>query len=86
MTKNNPFTDLLDNLNSGKLGHNQIQSAYRAWINQRGDIPDNIKNLLCNETSPISSAFSIIGLIIGNMELAYRRGYSAGLEDAKKHE
>lgn len=85
--KKNAFAELLDNLNKNKLGHNQVQIAYRAWVRQSKNIPDGIKDLLCGKEGYVSllyEAFSLISQIIGNMELAYRRGYSAGLEEAKK--
>ncbi len=84
----NPFTDLVRHLNDGTLGHNHIQMAYREWIRRRDDIPDATKDILAGkgDTEPglLLPMFRIITQTIGSLELAWRRGYQAGWEEAKE--
>jgi len=74
------FSQLVDDLVNGDLSILQVQIAIRASIRQRQDIPDAIKGLLAGTGEShgglIYQAFSLIQQIIGNMELAYRRGLS----------
>ena len=83
----NAHSDLSKNLNSGELGHHNIQIAYRAWIKQREDIPNELNDLLCGKKHSgglLYEMFTVIHHTIGNVELAYRRGYQAGQEDANQ--
>ena len=83
----NPFTNLLNSLKEGKLGHNQIQIAYRAWIKEGKEVPDAVKDLLAgsgNNSGLLFGMFMSIRAIVVNMELAYRRGYGKGYEDGRK--
>lgn len=80
----NAFTELVDNLKNGSITANQIQIAYRSWVRQNEKIPADIKNLLCGKKHSggmIFEVFNLIAQFVGNMELAYRRGYHAGYED-----
>ena len=83
----NDFDDLLAKLNDGRLTHNNIQIAYRAWKRKSENIPDGIKDLLCGKeghTSLLFDVFTLMGEIVGKMELAYRRGYAEGSAAYKK--
>jgi hypothetical protein len=80
----NAYADLERALIDGKLGHRQVATAYRAWIRERKDIPDGIKNLLSvpGGGDLLGGMFLVISQTVGRMELAYRRGYQAGLDAA----
>ena len=84
----NPFQDFLDALCEGSLGHNHVQIAYRAWLRQRRDLPDGIKGLLGGtgdaDAGLVYKVFNLISCVTGTLELAYRRGYQAGLDDARR--
>jgi len=84
----NAFDRLFLDLSTGKLGQIGMQNAIRAWVRSRNDLPDGIKDLLCGrgERDPglLYRLFPPIANIIGTVELAYRRGYEAGLEDCGK--
>lgn len=72
------FSQLVDDLTTGKLTLTQVQIAIRASIRDRKDIPDEVKDLLAGKgpESPglIYSMFRPIQQAIGCVELAYRRG------------
>lgn len=83
----NPFTDLVNHLTDGTLGHNHVQMAYREWVRRRDDIPDAIKDILSGAgegAGLLCPMFSSISQLIGGLELAWRRGYQAGWEEAKE--
>lgn len=84
----NAFDQFLKWLDDGTLSHTMVQIAYRAHVRNSKVFPDGIKDILGGNDSGSSGilglAFRLIGQIQGNMELAYRRGYQAGYEDAKK--
>lgn len=84
----NPFTDLVNHLTDGTLGHKHIQIAYREWVRRRDDIPDAIKSILSGTGDDYAGLlyhmFSIMNQTIGGFELAWRRGYQAGWEEAKE--
>ncbi len=90
MSKENkkPFTDLVNNLKDGTLGHNHIQMAYRAWIRERAAIPDGIKDILSgrgeNESGLLYPLFQVISELTGGVELAWHRGYQAGWEESRE--
>ncbi len=91
--KRNAFEQLLKDLNDGVLGYNQLHNAYRTHIRQSKVLPEDIKNLLsvAGGGGVVGDAFHLIAEIIGRIELAYRRGFSAGIEyqkgkDAKKEQ
>ena len=72
------FTQLVDDMVSGEIGWNLLQMAMRQSIRKRKDIPEEIKDLLAGksevEAGLIYKMFVPISHMIGNMELAYRRG------------
>lgn len=82
------FSQLVQDLEDGSLGLTHIQSAIRASIRNRKDIPDGIKDLLCGRGSGyaglIYHMFEPIGKVIGSMELAYRRGTDGKHPDPHK--
>ena len=82
----NSFTKLVNDLTDGTLGHNHVQMAYREFIRRRPDIPDAIKDILSGrgEDMPglLSGQFRAISQTVGALELAWRRGYQAGHEEA----
>ncbi len=84
----NSFSQLVNDLTDGTLGHNHIQMAYREWVRRRDDVPDAIKDILSGrgEAMPglLSVQFRTIAQTIGALELAWRRGYQAGWEEAKE--
>ena len=79
------FSDLLEKLKDGTLGHIHVQIAYRAWIRERKDLPAGVRDLLAgnheSNAGVLFTAFKLISQIIGTTELAYRRGYQAGQEE-----
>ena len=72
------FTQLVDDLLERKLSPLNLQQAYRSYIRQRKNLPEDIKDLLCgrseSDSGLIASQFHMISQMIGNMELAYLRG------------
>ena len=78
------FTRLVDNLVTGELGLIHIQIAVRTYVRRSKHISDDIKDLLAGrsdtEAGLIFKHFQLIEHIIGNIELAYRRGCQAGEE------
>jgi hypothetical protein len=74
----NKFDQLVQDLLDGKLSLNQMQMAIRAFVRQRDDLPEGIKDLLCGrgEASAglIYKMYKPIQEAIGSMEMAYRRG------------
>ena len=71
------FTQLVQDLQRGDLTLTHIQSAYRTYLRRREDLPDGIKGLLCGEENTgglVGQQFSFISKLVGNLELAYRRG------------
>ncbi len=73
----NKFDQLVEDLLSNALGHTHLQIAYRTYIRQRKDIPEEIKDLLCGtegHSGLIGSIFQQISSTISAVELAYRRG------------
>ena len=81
------FSQLLEDLCTGKLSHNHIQIAYRAMLKRDkrlkgfGDILGGVAD---DNAGIIFKMFQCIDQTIGSMELAFRRGYQYGYEDAKK--
>ena len=88
MKGRNAFEQYLRWLNDGSLGGNLIQIGYRAHTRARKDIPEGIKGILAGTSDSDSGvlflAFKLINRIEGSIELAYRRGYQAGLQDGSK--
>ena len=82
----NAFEELLKNLKKQKLNHNTIQIAYRSWVREREDLPEGIRDILGGRKSDPGLLFQLfqdMANVIGSIELAYHRGYSAGYEDCK---
>jgi len=78
MKKKDKFTQLVDDLVSGDIGWNLIQMALRQYVRRSKELPEGIKDLLAGKdesnTGLIYRMFMPISDMIGNMELAYRRG------------
>jgi hypothetical protein len=74
----NKFDQLVEDLLEGRLTLNQMQMAIRAFIRQRDDLPDGVKDLLAGRGEAFSGLiykmFKPIQEVIGSMEMAYRRG------------
>lgn len=73
----NRFDQLVQDLVDGKLTHNHLQIAYRAYIRQNSNTPEGIKDILCGVDTGsglIGRAFDQISEMVGGMELAFRRG------------
>ena len=72
------FTQLVEDLNTGKLSLAHIQIAIRAHIRDRDDLQEGIKDLLCGKSETnagmIYKMFKPIQEIVGAMWLAYDRG------------
>lgn len=76
------FSQLVEDLTTGKLTLTQVQIAIRASIRDRKDVPDEVKDLLCGGGSGLGGhsagiiyrMFNNIQEVIGTVELAYRRG------------
>ena len=88
--KLNPFDQYLKWLNDNTLGGNLLQIAYRAHIRQRKDLPEGVRNLLGGTSEAnaglLYKVFKLMSQMEGSIELAYRRGYQAGMEDANSPE
>lgn len=86
--RKNPFDQYLQWLDDGTLGGNMLQIAYRVHTRHRTEIPEGIKDILAGKSEAdvgvLFSVFKLISRIEGSIELAWRRGYQAGTEDAKK--
>lgn len=71
------FSQLVEDLTTGRLTLNQIQIAIRASIRQRQDIPEGIKSILSGSSDRdaglIYKMFKPIPEAIGCVELAYLR-------------
>ncbi len=82
------FTRLVNNLVSGELGFIHIQIAMRTYVRRSKDIPEEVKDLLAGKSVTYSGLiyhmFQTISEVIGAVELAFRRGNQAGLEDRRK--
>ncbi len=76
----NYYENLVEGLKSGKMGLKQIDIAVMEWIYGRTDLPEAIKNLLVQRGGGgiVRWHFTQIASLIGNMELAYRRGIDVG--------
>lgn len=76
--KKDKFTQLVDDMVSGEVGFNLLQMAIRQYVRKSEHIPEEIKDLLagCGESNAglIYRMFMPISDVIGNMELAFRRG------------
>ncbi len=74
----NRFDQLVEDLSTGDLTLTQVQIAIRESIRRRDDLPNGIKTILAGESiyNPgiIYRLFKSIQEVIGNVELAYRRG------------
>ena len=71
------FTQLVEDLKSGKLTMSHVQMAVRAYVRESKHIPDGTKDLLAGKGEGgglIYKQFQVITETIGAMELAYRRG------------
>jgi hypothetical protein len=83
----NRFDQLVQDLKDGKLNMTHIQIAYRAYLREGKDVPDEIKDLLGGRSEAMSgviySIFKLVREVEGTVELAYNRGYQAGQEDKK---
>lgn len=81
------YNQLVEDLVVGNLNLIHIQIAIREYVRRSKNIPDNIKDILSgtDEANPglIFKMFLNIQLIIGNIELAYRRGVHAGKNGSK---
>ena len=86
----NAFEQYLRWLNDGTLGGNHLQIAYRAHTRQREELPEGIRGILAGTSDADSGVlypiFALMRRIEGSVELAWRRGYQAGFEDAKPQE
>ena len=77
------FTQLVKDLDEGKLTLRMICIAYKTHIRNRKDLPDGIKDFLVGDegkTSIIHRQFDLIGQYVGFAELIYRRA-----SDSQKH-
>lgn len=76
MKKTDKFTQLVNDLDSGKLSLIQIQLAVRSYIRHADYIPEETKSILCgdvNDSGLIFKMFALMKHTIGEMELAVRR-------------
>lgn len=79
------FDKLIEDLLSGELGSTHIKIAYKAAAKRNPDIPEGIKDILAGRAGSrglIGDIFALLNRLEGSLELAYRRGYDAGIEDA----
>lgn len=74
----NKFDQLVEDLTTDKISWTMLQTAVKASIRNRKDLPEGIKDLLCGRSAHhaglIQKHFQLISETIGSMELAYRRG------------
>lgn len=86
--KTDRFTQLVDDISSGRLSLTQVQIAVKEGVRGWKQLPEGTKQLLCGKSDScpglISRAFQNIQEIIGTVELAYRRGEQAGKESAEE--
>ncbi len=84
----NKFDQLVEDLKTGALSLTHIQIAIRAWVRERDDLPDEIKDLLAGRGESFSGIIykqmRLVREIIGTVELAFNRGHMAGGEDKEK--
>jgi len=82
------FTQLVEDLNTGKLSLTQIHIAIRAHVRDRDDLPEGIKDLLCGKgpeyAGLIYKMFKPIQEIVGAMWMAYDRGRDDPRKTRKK--
>ena len=70
------FTQLVKNLDEGKLNLRIMCIAYKTHIKNRKDLPEGIKDFLVGDEGKISiihRQFDLIGQYVGFAELIYRR-------------
>jgi hypothetical protein len=74
------FTQLVKDLDDGALSLSLLRNAYRQHIRNSNIYPEGIKDLLCGRSEAdsgiITRHFQQLSIIIGSIELAYRRGTS----------
>ncbi len=84
----NAFDELVKKINDGELTYGDMQRAARAQVRHRKDLPEGIKSILSGEsrsnTGILFEMFQPFAGVIGAIELAYRRGYAAGIGDSNK--
>lgn len=80
----NPYYELVDNLVSGKITLLVVQMAIKEFVRRSEEIPEGVKNLVAPYSDTgngvIDKCFELMKQVIGETELAYRRGYQGGLE------
>lgn len=78
----NKFEQLVDDLKTNKITHNQLQMALRASIREDEHLPAEIKDILCGageaNAGLIYRMFRPIREVVGACELAYLRGKAEG--------
>lgn len=76
----NDFEDLVDAW--GKNSDKVFINAYRESIRRSPNVPEGVKDLLCGKDESnaglIARHWQLIQSIIGNIELAHRRGEQVG--------
>jgi hypothetical protein len=81
----NPYEQLEQWIVDGELGLRHLEIAYRASMRECKALPKGIRDILGGKTDStglIGRLFSCISGAMGSMELAWRRGYQEGYEDA----
>lgn len=73
----NKFDQLVEDLTTNRITHNQLQIAYRESLRQSKHLPVECKSILCGDsatnTGLVYKMFKIINETIGGFELAIRR-------------
>lgn len=80
----NKFDQLVEDLLSGALSVRMVGLAIQQYVRRRTEIPEGVKNLLCNVNAGsglIGSTFELLQEVMGRMELSYRRGVQQGKEE-----
>ena len=77
MSPKDKFTQLVEDLNTGKLSVRHLEIAYKTHVRASKFVPETAKSILCGEGEAsaglISKHFSLISHTIGGFELAILR-------------
>ena len=84
--EDNKYYQLKDDLKSGELTLRLVECAIRHWVDENKKVPEGVKDLLTGKgiegsSGLIGKQFMCIAGMIGNMELAYRRGGQKPLKE-----
>lgn len=86
--KDNPYSQLVSDLVSGRLSLTIVMMAIKESIRQNKEIPEAVKTLVAPHgdvgSGVVDKAFHIIKSVVSETEIAYRRGMCEGEGNGKK--